>query len=55
MELVTRHASQPDQFLFKTVSPIDPLTCTTPMPQFFIEPWRGVRGVFSIDAYDERR
>jgi hypothetical protein len=55
MELVTRHATQPNQFLFKTVSPVDPLTCTTPMPQFFTESWRRVKGVFNVGTYDEGR
>ena len=49
MDLVRRHATQPNQFLFKTVRPIDPLICTSPMPQLFAEPWRRVEGMVSID------
>jgi len=55
MQLVTRHATQPYQFLFKTVPPTDPLICAAPMPQLFTEPWRRVEGAVGIDNFDERR
>jgi hypothetical protein len=55
MKLVIRHSSQPDQFLFKTVPPVDPLVCTAPMPELFTEPWRRVDGPVSIVICEERR
>jgi hypothetical protein len=48
MQLVARHATQPNQFLFKNVPPVDPLICTEPMPQLFTEPWRRVDGSVSV-------
>jgi hypothetical protein len=55
MDLVRREAAHPNQFLFKTIPPIDPLICACPMPQLFTEPWRTVNGMISIDKCEGRR
>ena len=54
MELVARHTAVPEQFLFKTTSPIDPLTIRAPMQQLFSEPWQTIRGRRWINTSERR-
>jgi hypothetical protein len=55
MELVLRHAEQPNQFLFRTIPPVDPFICSMPMTELFSEHWQGVNGTVSLSTYEERR
>jgi hypothetical protein len=53
MDLVDRRATCPEQFLFKTVSSIDPLTTPGPLREVFGQPWETVDGEMFISVYDK--
>src|SRR5439155_9069564 len=54
MRLVSRYAKYPDQFLSKTISPVDPLLRATPLPQLFMEAWHSVSGMINISTAEGR-
>jgi hypothetical protein len=55
MRVVEAHASCPEQFLFKTIVPVDPLLNAASLPQLLHDPWLRVGGTFNIRTLEERR
>lgn len=55
MRVVRAHAGDPQQFLFKTIAPVDPLLKIVPLPQLLHEPWHRIAGTFNIRTLEERR
>ena len=54
MELTGRYAETPEQFLFKTIPPIDPLVVRAPMPELLLEPWHTIHGMQHIYTAERR-
>ena len=55
MRVVEAHASCPEQFLFKTIPPVDPLLNAASLPQLLNDPWQRLGGTFNICTLEERR
>jgi hypothetical protein len=53
MRVVRNHASRPQQFLFKTIPPVDPLRHATSLPQLLHEPWQRFDGTLNIRTLEE--
>ena len=45
----------PEQFLFKTIAPVDPLLNAASLPQLLHDPWQRLGGTFNIRTLEERR
>ena len=54
MHLVKTHAAYPNQFLFMTIPPVDPLLNTATLPQLVTEPWQRIGGTFNLMSAAER-
>ena len=54
MRLVERCATDSQQFLFKTIQPVDPLLNSAPIPQLLDEPWERIGGSFNIRTLERR-
>jgi hypothetical protein len=55
MRVVEAHANCPEQFLFKTIPPVDPFLNATSLPQLLHHPWQRLGGTFHIRTLEERR
>ena len=53
--LVKAHAAYPQQFLFTTIPPVDPMLDARPLPQLLHEPWQRLGGTFNLRTAQERR
>jgi hypothetical protein len=54
MSLVDRLTEHPDQFLFKTIPPIDPLAISAPLADLVAQPWETTEGTASINRFEGR-
>jgi hypothetical protein len=54
MSLAERHASCPDQFLFKTLPVIDPLVTSAPLANLVARPWDTNGGAIDLSTYEGR-
>jgi hypothetical protein len=54
MRVVEAHASRPEQFLFKTIPPVDPLLNAASLPQLLHDPWQRLGGTFNIRTFEGR-
>lgn len=54
MRVVERYATQSQQFLFKTIRPVDPLFGSVSLPQLADEPWERIGGVLNIRNLEGR-
>jgi hypothetical protein len=48
MRVVEAHAGRPEQFLFKTIAPVDPLLDAASLPQLLHDPWQRLGGTLHI-------
>jgi hypothetical protein len=48
MRVVEAYAGRPEQFLFKTIAPVDPLLDAASLPQLLHDPWQRLGGTFNI-------
>lgn len=55
MRLVKAHATYPNQFLFKTIRPIDPLLNGANLPELATEPWLRIDGEFNLTGIEPSR
>jgi hypothetical protein len=53
MRVAQAHAGFPQQFLFKTIAPVDPLLNAASLPQLLHEPWQRVGSTFNICTLEE--
>jgi hypothetical protein len=54
VSLVERHATCPDQFLFKSVPVIDPLVTSAPLANLVARPWETINGAMDISINEGR-
>jgi hypothetical protein len=54
MRLVERCATDPRQFLFKTIQPVHQFLTSAPLPQLLDEPWERIGGSFNISRLERR-
>lgn len=55
MRLVKAHATYPNQFLFKTIRPVDPLLNGADLPELVTEPWLRIDGEFNLTGIEANR
>ncbi len=55
MRVVGAYAGRPEQFLFKTIAPVDPLLDAASLPQLLHDPWQRLGTTFNIRTLEERR
>jgi hypothetical protein len=55
MRLAKAHATYPNQFLFKTIAPVDPLLNAATMLHLATEPWHRIGGTFNLLTTTEEK